>query len=545
MSAGEPRMSWREWPWRNAAVCLSAASLLFFPSWEEMYPGTQMQTHRGVTVTLQGLGALWGEILLLGALSYLLFSQLRPPGLKKAMGLLAAGSLFIVMVPGLSHLLQSSLGMGRAGLLAQTGRKGLIITGLVITAIVLLAICFRSGLVLRSVKAMLLILLPAPILFTWTIARCIPGSAPMAPSGPSPTIGPPRPPKAVVLIFDELDWDFAFQSRPVWIPMTQFDRFAREYGSYSNCWPVAGETYRSLPSLATGHPWLGAVPGRGLEVLLKAPSSGVWQTWKETNDLFVSMGSRGWRTRMVQWHHTLSTPFLDYRAGLTVYHQSDLPGWEHATWAYQTPWGTLQRSWEGVGLSLQRTARLLRDPDYMDDIPLRRKTMILEMLQDLKDTLTRRRTDLVWAHLPCPHVPAFWDARKGRFLESRESGVSNLDNMAFADLILGGVREQMERQGDWDGALVIITSDHWQRALAGENLPSMPGKYDHLDGYRVPLLVKWPGQQASYRRDEPVCTLSVRRMVEAVAAGDPGGPNFPMDPPPQGLADLLIRPQGQ
>ena len=545
MSAGEVRMGWREWPWRNAAVCLSAASLLFFPSWEEMYPLTARQIAQGVTVTFQGLGALWGEILLLGALGYLIFSQLRSPGLKKVMGLLAAGSIFIAMARGFSHLLQHVLGMNRVGLLTHLGRKGLLVSGLVLAAAILLAVCFRPGLTLRAAKAIFLILLPAPILFTWTIARGIPGSTPMAPNNPSPTTGPARPPKAIVLIFDELDGEFAFQSRPPWIPMPQFDRFAREYGSYPNCWPVAGGTYRSLPSLATGRPWLGAVSGRGLEVLLKAPSNGVWQTWTETDDLFVSVGSRGWSTRMVQWTHTLSSSFLDRRAGLTVYHQSDAIGWERAAWAYQTAWGTVKRSWEGVGSNLRRTTRLLRDPANLDDLPLNRQAMILKMLQDLRDTLTDRRTDLVWALLPCPHFPAFWDARKGRFLESREPGVSNLDNMAFADLILGSVREQMERQGDWDGALVVITSDHWQRVGAGENIPSMPGKYDHLNGYRVPLLVKWPGQQVPYLKGEPVCTLSVRRMVEAVAAGVPGGPNFPMDPPPQGLADLLVRPQWQ
>jgi membrane-anchored protein YejM (alkaline phosphatase superfamily) len=117
--------------------------------------------------------------------------------------------------------------------------------------------------------------------------------------------------------------------------------------------------------------------------------------------------------------------------------------------------------------------------------------------------------------------------------------------MAFADLILGEVREQMERQGDWEGAVVVITSDHWQRTQSGENLPLTPRKYDHLDGYRVPLLVKWPGHQAPYRMDRPVSNLSVRRMVEAVAAGVPGGPDFPMDPPPKGIADLLVRPQGR
>jgi len=403
----------------------------------------------------------------------------------------------------------------------------------------------RPGLALRAAKVLFLALLPAPFLFTWTIARGLPGTSPMAPNGPPPATGPPRPPRAVVLIFDEMDGEFAFQARPPWIRMPQFDRFAQDYGSYPNCWPVAGETYRSLPSLATGRPWLGAVPGRGLEVQLKSVPDGTWRTWTETDDLFASVGNRGWHTRMEQWHHTFPTAFLDRRPGLTVYHQCDLPGWEQAAWAYRTAPGALRRSWACVGANLGRTVRRLRDLGDMDEVPVRRQTMILKLFQDLKDTLALRRSDLVWAHLPCPHAPAFWDARQGRFLGSRVPGASNLDNMAYADLILGEVRAQLERQGDWDGALVVVTADHWQRANSGENVPPLPGKYDHLDGYRVPLLVKWPGQKAPYRHEAPVCTLSVRPMVEAVAAGVPVGADFPMVPPPGGLADLLVRPQGR
>ena len=545
-SEGQTTERKRLWQWRNAACCIAAASLLFFPSWEEMFPGTTKQTIQGVTVALNGLVALWGQIILLGSLGYLGFSRMRSPRIKRSLGLLAALCIFAVILPVvLRYLLHTSLGISRAQFLSHIGRKGLLIAGLVPTTSTLIAISLRPELAMRAVKALFLILLPAPFFFTWTIVRSIPGSAPMAPNGPAPNHGPPRPTKAVVLIFDELDEEFAFQARPRWIPMPMFDRFAKEYGSYPNCWPVAGETYRSLPSLATGRPWLGAGTGRGLEVLLKSPTNKGWQTWTKTDDLFVSVGTRGWRTRNVQWLHTLSSAFLEPRAGLTVYHQSDEPGWDHACWAYQTAWGTLRRSWEGVGSNLRLTARLVQNPAYMDDLPFRREAMIQRMVQDLMDTLTLRQTDLIWAHLPCPHAPAFWDARKGRFLESWDPRVSSLDNMAFADIILGRVREQMERQGDWDGALVVITSDHWQRAGTGENIPLIPGKYDRLDGYRVPLLVKWPRQQAPYRREGPVCTTSVRRIVETVADGVPGGPDFPMDPPPQGLADLLLRPQKQ
>lgn len=446
------------WPTklRNLTICLSGASLLFLRTWRELYPDPGYQMERGLATTPGSLMALLAMILLVGCGGYGVLTRVRSERLRMWLALAAGGAVLAAMAPiFFRDVLSAFLGLSRSFLIGSLGPWAIAMVGLGMLGAGAILLWLRPRLVLGGLKALFLILAPAPCLFTWAILRNLPGTTPTRANAPLMTTSMPTPPKAVVLIFDELDFDYAFRYRPAWVRMPQFDRFTREYGSYDRCWPAAGSTYRSLPSLATGRYWLGAVPEHSLDVLIKDPVDGRWKAWNTTDDLFTNLGARGWRTHMIHWHHAFSEAWRRQRPGLTTYRQSDAPNWEEAQRAYLTFPGSVGRCWTGLAASFREEARFLVKKGSLADVPGNRRDMILKMLQDLMATLRSRQTELVWAHLPCPHSPAFWNARTGKFLEKPDPQVGNLDNMAFADQILGQVRSQLEGQGDWDRALVV------------------------------------------------------------------------------------------
>jgi len=345
-----------------------------------------------------------------------------------------------------------------------------------------------------------------------------------------------RPLKAIVLIFDEWDYQYGFTQRPGWIRLPHIDRFVAEYGSYTHCWPPAGETLRSIPSLATGKSWLGAIPGIGLELLLKDAGTGAWVPWSQTDDLFMSLSQIGWRTEMIQWHHVLPTSYLARRPGLTVVHFAGSPEALRAQTAYRSYGGTLGRCWVRLFQSYRSFLRIWTLPEEIQD----RVTMVNGMWDALYGSVRSQQFDFIWAHLPFPHLPAIADARSNAFLVRPDPFGTNLDNMILADWTIGRLREQLEALQAWDPTLVILTADHWQRELSGLNLPEIKGKYATDAGLRVPLLVKWPGQKEPWVVDNPVQNASIRRMVEAVALGQDGGEAFPMDLPRAGMRDVLL-----
>ena len=57
--------------------------------------------------------------------------------------------------------------------------------------------------------------------------------------------------------------------------------------------------------------------------------------------------------------------------------------------------------------------------------------------------------------------------------------------MVIVDRTVGQLRQRMERSGSWDSTTVILTSDHWWRESR---------EFDGRQDWRVPLLIKMPGQ---------------------------------------------------
>ena len=136
---------------------------------------------------------------------------------------------------------------------------------------------------------------------------------------------------------------------------------------------------------------------------------------------------------------------------------------------------------------------------------------------------------LHFAHLQAPHIP--WRINpSGSHYERPEQydevdGIEggewvtrddfprlgfqrHLYQLGFLDQRLGALFDRLEETGNWDDALIVVVADHGASFVAGEHR-RWPMEGNLSDLYRVPLIIKLPGQLAGQTFDEPAFTIDI------------------------------------
>jgi arylsulfatase A-like enzyme len=89
--------------------------------------------------------------------------------------------------------------------------------------------------------------------------------------------------------------------------------------------------------------------------------------------------------------------------------------------------------------------------------------------------------DVIWIHLPLPHLPRMYDRRRRRLVgPERQQRDAYFDNLAFADRELARLLAALGRSRRAPETTLIVTSDHPYRFSARDGLPG---------GRRIPFLV--------------------------------------------------------
>jgi len=148
------------------------------------------------------------------------------------------------------------------------------------------------------------------------------------------------------------------------------------------------------------------------------------------------------------------------------------------------------------------------------------------------------RPTLSYAHLEAPHVP--WVTNpSGTHYERPEDyteveGVEgnghwgldprpallgyqrHLYQLGFLDTMLGQIFGRLDETGEWDDAMVVIVADHGASFVPGQHR-RWPKDDNRDDLYRIPLLIKYPGQDFGEVVDAPVFgTDIVPTLVEVL-----------------------------
>jgi arylsulfatase A-like enzyme len=137
------------------------------------------------------------------------------------------------------------------------------------------------------------------------------------------------------------------------------------------------------------------------------------------------------------------------------------------------------------------------------------------------------RNSLVFVHYPLPHAPYVYDSQGGFTGDYKVRwGLARTDDedrmlgteaeyarhLVYLDKVVGGFVDELRRDGTWDDALVILTSDHHWRTEPDTALLRRSIR-------RVPLIVKLPGQRTGGVVDDSFPNTESWHFVEQTITG--------------------------
>lgn len=119
-------------------------------------------------------------------------------------------------------------------------------------------------------------------------------------------------------------------------------------------------------------------------------------------------------------------------------------------------------------------------------------------------------------HVPLPHPPFVFGADgsyHGTDVEMNDPEDYER-HLHYLDAVIGQIVDTLRATGQFDDALIIMTSDHSWRAEPD------PANREGADwNRRVPLIIKLPGQQSSVVIDDELCTNQLGPLFESVFSG--------------------------
>ena len=323
--------------------------------------------------------------------------------------------------------------------------------------------------------------------------------------------------RIVWIVFDELSYRQVYEHRYPGLELPAFDRLARSSTVFTHAVPVGVHTENVLPALMTGEPINGVhAPPAGLPLSIHNRITGVWETLDPHNTVFQDALNAGYSTAVAGWYNpycrilpaVLDRCFWTARSRLPF---GIFPG-QSIAWNTEQP-------------VLRHLLTPLRMLHLLPEAPSPELTFHQQDYFDLyragDGMLADPQTDFLLLHMPIPHPMGIYNRHTASFVVSHPS---YLDNLALCDVYLAHLREEMERDGTWDDATIIIMGDHSWRVHLGwalapewtheESVASDNATFDNRPLY----LVKLPHQTTATRIDTPFAALRTRALFDQVLA---------------------------
>jgi hypothetical protein len=475
----EPRSGAAPWPlWKDLAAGLSFANIAFLRIWSELltYTGQDAYTMKVPPGPADYLAASLNVLLLGGLLGVgLRFARrIRNPIARGV----ARGLFFLLLLLPLNAVravLSQPFPYLRSPLFGLLGTRGVLLLalGLGVAAIVILLRWPRQ--VESAVLAVLLVLSPlVPMTLAqaaWNVFRADRAALAAAPLAPALAGAPAT--RVVWVIFDEWDQRLTFVDRPRSIRLPELDRFRAGALYATDAYSPGPETIYSMPALTAGKLVADTRKVGPSELLLFLDGQPSPVSWGRQPNVFSRARELGFNTAVVGWFH----PYCRVLA-----------------WSLTDCWWWpmyRQHSSMGSRLSeiLPNQARSLFETSLLSvfgqSLPTVRQAETYQaMLVRSRQVVASSRYGLTLLHLPMPHAPHAYNSRTRTFDRGNSPIRGYPDSLILTDLAVGDLRRTMERAGTWDGAVILLSSDHSWRAAA-----NFDGKKDH----RVPFLqVPWP-----------------------------------------------------
>jgi hypothetical protein len=500
-----PAQTTRPTSWRDFVAALSLANLCYFKFWTalaynraDLFYMKEAPSKSVVSATM--VNTLLFAIILWGAVRVV---RARPGGVLK---IAATGILFsalIVFANSFRETISTTLSLPflRFRMFTVLGRNTIV--AMAIAALLMIGyVIIRHP--LRLARSLMPLVLGASVLLPFGMAHgmWILMGRQVVPDGrvfSAPLLAPLPRTRAVWIIFDEWDERLLFIDRPRGIRLPEVDRFRQSALWAQNAYPPAGETALSMPSLLAGRVVTSVRAAGPDDLQVGFARSAHTVRWGTEPNIISTSRQEGLNIAVVGWYLPYCRVFKDSL---------------NSCWWMPLP---LQSNSLGTAfpqIALNQARSLLEtnllSPFGQSLATARQARQYETALDKAVQAVSDPSIGLAIIHIPATHVPYFFDAATQRPTRSNSLVAGYSDGLGLADWTLGRIRTAMEQHHLWDGATVLLSSDHWFRQSA-----AFDGKTDH----RVPFLLKMAGQRNAITYEPAFNTVLSADLVRVALTG--------------------------
>lgn len=496
--------------WRELGASYSLANLFFIISWKELtYPGMDHYLDPA-KASLWEILAIFSDVLLI-TIVFLVLLRLAHVANKfaatlyglvfVAIGILAFGPLSYEFMKWYSP---------------ETGRfVDLVIPALVFAICSLMAIIKRAGLssLMDNLLTVSLCLLPFSFIIVIETFRqqIFIDANTFLPQVIERSVSAeelrPISQKVIWVIFDELDSSYLSAADKNNTDISEFQLWSKKAFVATNAFAPNKRTQDSIPSLLTGRNVREAIATAPNDLLLYPLDGSKAFSLRESSNIFTELSIRGGRNALVGWFHPYCRVFTDSLHQCYWGEVRD-PKCSNTADFSECNFRIFLRALEHVPLLIKFFTSL---PDRNIELSganhrvqsYRHQYLTKAALDSLQDP----NIDFSFYHFSVPHWP---------FLARSDDGdETHYSALEVANDTLGALRKSLEDTGRWDSTVIIVSSDHAERAKNSGDFSFLPEeqRMEAVNDTRIPFIVKFANQETPVAYEPILNTVISKQLI--------------------------------
>lgn len=315
--------------------------------------------------------------------------------------------------------------------------------------------------------------------------------------------------RVVWIIFDEIDYSALVTAKQNNIYLPDIERLINQSFTAQNALSPNDYTFKSIPSLLTGKIVRSVSHIAANDLMLNPTDNSEPFTLRQSSSIFKEVKTLGGESGIVGFFHPYSRIFKGQVA--------------YAFWRGKPQCATLV---ELKDCSVNVFINSLLSVPFMTrffpslwiaDVAFNHESREWQLernrfLTDKADELiSNPELNLLFFHFSIPHAPYI-----GRTdLDGKETYFNSLE---VANDTLKRLRETLEKSGQWDDTILIVSSDHWWRFKEQKDFNYLPEEAQKkaLNDIRIPFIIKFAAQKERKDYEPSFNTVITKELILAI-----------------------------
>ncbi len=492
--------------WREVAVALSAANLMFVREWSMRLNRTNLYylSIDGLRPYLIALifNVLLVTVIFLNGLSWVRI--IGRPWARRWAGLVFMGVVLIQInsLRTMARINVTELLAGDVRIYLGVGAVGVIVA---------MAVFFRwQTHIVRGFIMVMLVIFPYVVMTfgqaMWLMIK--PDENIDIAKVDAINIGKKPQVRVLWIIFDTMDQRVAFESRPDDVELPEIDRLRGESFYALNAYSPNKVTAKSIPSLFTGRRVIKSEVADENELLITYEDIGEMVEWSKVPNIFSRTRDEGYKTAVAGRAYHPYCKLFNYITSCLEKMGRENDGIDNNRVEEVSNIMIQQiyrlQPWWGLLTGEQRVKIYNQSLQSME--------VYQGILKNVKGYSRDPDLDLIFAHFNIPHDPYIYDRYTDKFKIQPEGPEGYFNNLVLVDRTLGEIRMAMEEAGDWKNTAVIVTADHnWQKSYEYDGKVKERG---------VPFILRLPGQKNGVVYEEEFETIVTGDLILGIMRGE-------------------------